>query len=495
MDNQTNERAYAMQPQKYSIPYYFDKSDNIFVYIFLAIGLIYPFWYSGFGSNISRTAWLVLYVAAGIIYFACNKRKLTASGGMLSAALVAFAAVFALNSNYYFSTICGLFVSILIPLWLVELSSSSIGSGRLFSDYINSAFVRPFCNIGAFGKAFAKKGTVAVATGVLLALPVIIIAGVFLSSDAAFGGLIEHLFARRNVFTYIIDIFRLIFGSLVGIYLFLAAYGSLCRRCFGITEMKAIDTEQKLKFIPYITACVTLLLISLLYIAYLFSQSAYFFSAFGNILPAGYGYAEYARQGFFELSAVCFINLIVILVAKTLVTNSGGRTIKAYTIGISAFSLLLGVTVIAKLIMYMRFMGLTMARLTATLLSLIMMMTFITIIICTVLRKGMLKPILIAATIMVLAFSFSNPEYQIARFNIAMYESGKHAEIDVDCLLDDLKGKSYMITLPFIKNNESLKMQYDSHIREYFKLSDRPLKSWSVARLYESAAYADYLKP
>ena len=59
------------------------------------------------------------------------------------------------------------------------------------------------------------------------------------------------------------------------------------------------------------------------YLAYLFSQLAYFVGGFSGILPEGFTRAEYARRGFFEMTCLAGVNLALMTFGVGKVRHSG----------------------------------------------------------------------------------------------------------------------------------------------------------------------------
>lgn len=100
------------------------------------------------------------------------------------------------------------------------------------------------------------------------------------------------------------------------------------------------------------------------YLLYLVSQLAYFFSAFEGILPEGYTQAEYARRGFFEMSALCSINLLMVLVSIGQVRRNPEvpRLTRFLCLFILVFSLVLAACSASKMGLYIGVYGLTRLR-------------------------------------------------------------------------------------------------------------------------------------
>ena len=179
--------------------------------------------------------------------------------------------------------------------------------------------------------------------------------------------------------------------------------------------------------------------ICILYVMFFISQANYFLSAFTNSLPEGFTYADYARQGFFELFAVALINLFV-LCFMSLFSKKAGRektkALKFYSIIISVFTIILIATAMSKMIMYIDNYGLTELRLYTSWFMVLLAVTFVMVIIKQFkFDMQFAKHFSIMFTIMFAILCFSRPEALIARYNIEMYESGYLDELDKNTIL------------------------------------------------------------
>ena len=189
--------------------------------------------------------------------------------------------------------------------------------------------------------------------GLLLAIPALaIILPLLVRSDAAFEGLIG-----RSVLA---NAAELIPTVLFGLMLFLPAYA----RPVALIHDDPEPSPAKPGRFPPVTLHTFLGAVSFVYLLYLFSQLAYFFSAFRGILPEGYTQAEYARRGFFEMCALCSINLLMVIIAIGQVRREPKTPwlTKALCLFILVFSLVLAVCSASKMGMYIGAYGLTRLR-------------------------------------------------------------------------------------------------------------------------------------
>ena len=178
-----------------------------------------------------------------------------------------------------------------------------------------------FGNIGITLKSIfrsgknGKKSISKILLGIACSLPVIFtILPLLMSSDDAFRGMMNSIF--RNTFTSLI---KVIFGTAIALLVIPYGLSLKNNRVAKIkkSKFKGIENVYITSFLSAISAC---------YVLYLFSQLAYFFSAFSGFLPEGeVNYADYARKGFFEMCAISVINLAIVFTAWLLAKKKDGK--------------------------------------------------------------------------------------------------------------------------------------------------------------------------
>lgn len=109
------------------------------------------------------------------------------------------------------------------------------------------------------------------------------------------GGFFNNFFSNIIIFTVSIPFSFLLFGIMSG------AKGRK-RRMTG-------DSGKAAK-VPAAAVCAALTPLIAIYLLFFTCQIPYFLSAFGGVLPDGYSYSEYARQGFLSCAEwLCLIFL------------------------------------------------------------------------------------------------------------------------------------------------------------------------------------------
>ncbi|MBR2418619.1 MAG: DUF4173 domain-containing protein, partial [Clostridia bacterium] len=287
--------------------------------------------------------------------------------------------------------------------------------------------------------------------GAVLSIPVIaIVVPLLIDGDAAFGSVAQTAMDKIElVFEKLFD--GISSGLLVNAFLalFVAPYIYNVMFCFrhGVTDEKRGEKNERyknLRFVPSNVFAGFLGVISLVYVIYLLSQFAYFFSAFTGKLPDGseISVAQYARRGFFEMAAVAVINLGIIGVTVIFAKRNEGeisRMIKAFDLFFCGFTVVLVATSISKILLYIVEMGLTHKRIYVFVADLILLVAFAMIIV-RLFKKNFpyMKVILAFACSVITLMSLVGTDSLIANYNVEMYLRGNLQTVDI-YQLDDMR--------------------------------------------------------
>lgn len=164
----------------------------------------------------------------------------------------------------------------------------------------------PFSDFSCFRKLRTKHQmtkTVYALIGVICAVPILgIVIALLYQADAVFA----H--SLSGMFSFDVPVSRVAGIVFTFAYALLAAYCGIRYLGKGTISAKSRDLR---KLEPMIANTI-LVLISVVYVLFCIIQ---IFSLFlGKMqLPAGYTYARYAREGFFQLLFVCMINVCLVL--------------------------------------------------------------------------------------------------------------------------------------------------------------------------------------
>ena len=273
-------------------------------------------------------------------------------------------------------------------------------------------------------------GITIIPTGIVLAL---------LSYDKGFADLVGKLFdfERFNLFSHIVS---LAFAVPIGMYLYGLYISSTDRKCSDMfTAEKCNMLSDRVKIAPLSTALTAVIPLLAVYVLFFVSQWQYYISGFTGILPLDFSYAEYAREGFFQLCAVSVINLAVIVAVLLFMKKSKASSpiLKLLTVIFSLFTLVLISTAIAKMVMYIRFYGLTQKRVYATWFMVILAVVFIIVALGRFISK--MKTVSLCAVVIVTSFAIlalGNADRLIAQYNVDRYLNGTLQTVDIDAMSD-----------------------------------------------------------
>ena len=235
------------------------------------------------------------------------------------------------------------------------------------------------------------------------------------------------------------------------------------------SNFKGIDSIYLISFLSAI---------SVSYVLYLFSQLAYFFSAFKGFLPEGdITYAQYARKGFFDLCVIAVINLLIVFLALLLAKKENGKvchTIKAIATFISVFTLIIIATAISKMVLYIGTYGMTVLRITTSSFMLFLSIVFISVILRIYINKvNIVKTALITAGVILLLLGTVNVNSVCARYNYESYKAERLEKIDVKGLYElGPEGIPYIVKLTsnedFDVVNETQEYLARAYLYDYF---------------------------
>ena len=415
----------------------FSKKENIFLWLFLASAFLFVDFALFKGFHLGFTvAYAVLFVLSTVFLWKKETRLplFPVACGVISL----FGAVtFTLYDNYLVNALMFFLIAGLYTVYCVGISGTFTqkqGSFKMLADVAKGGLLQPFAHLGdVFGSLKAsterKKRNLSALLGVLVAIPVLVIVVYLLvKSDAAFEGLVGAI--AKNIGLYLLE---LILAAVLLPFLLSFMLG---KKRPAAKSSAAVKTTAR--NIP-IAGCVSFLcVISLTYLIYLFSQLAYFFSAFEGFLPEGYEHtaSAFARRGFFEMFAICVINVTMIAFINAFSRrNEKGKTataIKGMSLFVALFSVLMIATAMQKMRLNISTYGFTANRLLVSMLMLMMLVVFLFFILHIFVPKlSYMQPVILICSCLFVALSFANINALTAQYNIQAYENGTAESLDV----------------------------------------------------------------
>lgn len=360
-------------------------------------------------------------VMIGLLYLVSMKLGLPQKKGTLACYLGAFllagACVWSANETIWFFNIVGILLLLNLSLihqfhedreWGILRYLRKMGELGMLSVFMAG---EPFKGGVTFLKrtrTFKNEKGRNIVVGILIALPLLfLVVGLLSSADLLFGSVTKGIY--EIIFSS--DIFYVsLFACLSALFCFCVIYGS------GYQAAKQQNSDERKKAAAAILVTVLSLLCAV-YLVFCGIQVMYLFAGGWFMLPETFTYAEYARQGFFELLAVTVINLLIMVVAGA--TFEDTRVTRILLTILTACTFCMIGSAGYRMVLYIGAYNLTFLRL-AVLLFLAMDALVLGGMILSVYRKQF--PIfgycVVVVTVCYLVFAYARPDYLIASYHV-----------------------------------------------------------------------------
>lgn len=285
---------------------------------------------------------------------------------------------------------------------------------------------RPFTDMAAYRRMKGKKEkstALYIVIGLCIGIPVFFIVWLLLiSADMIFFHMMETLFYSFNF----ADIFGVIFTVILMFFMCYCIMAFLCKKPFSEEYRARMQAESAL-------AVTIALPLTLLYLVFSGIQIVCLF--LGNINLENYTYAEYARQGFFQLLIVCVINLILVLCGRSYFKESVFLKILLTIMSLCTYIMIASSAF--RMILYVKHYYLTFLRI-FVLWSLVVLFILLTGVIISIYKSRfpLFHYSMAVVTICYLLLSFAHPDYFIAKCSIANMGSSVSDFFDADAYED-----------------------------------------------------------
>ena len=316
--------------------------------------------------------------------------------------------------------------------------------------------------------------------GLVISIPLlIVILALLISADEVFAQILEPI---KEFLGNILSIrfwasayFRILIFVIVCIY-FMAF---ICNILKFDTDTKNKQNGIEIKM-QNITVNTVLTVLNIVYLLFTIVQFTYLFTKIG--VDGSFNYADYARQGFFQLMIVTIINFVIILL-----TNANKRetskAVNIYTKIMNLFLIIFTVVMICssflRMYLYEQEFGYTFLRL----MVFFILATELVLIIPTIAyvftkKVKLLKSYIVIIAIMYALINFSNVDKTIARRNVDRYIANSKLSVSEERSKTDfnyLKRLSIdaipdIVRLCDNTEDESLKLKIRTYLNnEYYK--------------------------
>ena len=285
--------------------------------------------------------------------------------------------------------------------------------------------------------------------GVVLCVPLLAIVVLLLSdADSVFGGYFQNMISAVQTADGAIVLWAAV--------RFLAGTLMLCSLCcfMGLApapeEKPAVPTRTHAAMPATVLAA-----LAAVYLLFAYVQFRYLFFAAG--IPAQ-GYAQYARSGFFQLVAVAFLTLMVVL--PCVCRWPGSRAVRGLAGLVTLLTLVILVSAAWRMALYVQAFGLTILRV-VTLWG----MLALAIALIAALAKALRPRLKIAAPVLMIVaaswvlLNYANINAHIAEYNVRAWEAHPESvRLDVTYLSYSLYPASAPVLEELYKDHPELEL-------------------------------------
>lgn len=450
--------------------------------------------YGGFNLGFAVAAVLCICLTSGYMLLSRCRPKGYALTVLSLCAVIA--AGFGRSDDLFVKLIMLLFLFFGISLGLSLLSEKnrfSPGSIRSLGDGFTTFFR---FGLGKLEPAFrglvqafrhsgkTSRGLGAIALGICIVFPILLlVVPLLIRADAAFDGLVT-LLPDLNLREIIVTLF-------VGAFLFCVLYAL----CVGLVRSEPPEeyTPDPEKGLSSLTVGTVLGAVCFVYLLYLVSQLAYLGGGFSGLLPAQFTLAEYARRGFFEMTALCAINLGIITLCLCVQKKKDPAplTLRLMCLFIGLVTLFLVASASAKMFLYIESYGLTRLRLLTQIIMLFLALsTSVVMVWLLVPRLPYMKVIILLALVIGAVVIWTDVDSTVARCNVDAYLCDQLKHIDVFHLSTLGSGAAEHIARLAEEAEDPAVVQAAKQALSQYTLETGDLRSWNW-----SAAYAQQFIP
>lgn len=177
-----------------------------------------------------------------------------------------------------------------------------------------------------------------------------------------------------------------------------------------------------------------LTLVSVVYLLFSVIQIVFLFLGQGK-LPSDYTYAEYAREGFFELVFIAFVNVALVLLTLGFFRDNLFTRILLTVVSACTYIMIASSTY--KMILYIEQYDLSRQRILALwFLALLAVLLVGVVVLIYKPHFPMFKYLVITVSVFYISLSFSKPDYWIAKYNLSHMKAEDIEYFDIHYVME-----------------------------------------------------------
>ena len=271
--------------------------------------------------------------------------------------------------------------------------------------------------------------------GLLAAIIPTLIVAELLSFDENFRQIIDMILELD--LEWLTDrLIALLFGLPLAFWGFAAFVSSRSRKLSDrMTGKQCSRAADSVRIFPAPLIYATMTPVLLLYVVFFVSQWSYYTSAFYGVLPEGFVFSAYARDGFFRLCAVATLNALALIFVSIFVQRKSRVErvlLRVYSVITALFTLVLIATAFSKMALYISAYGLTLKRVYVSWFMIFMAAGFIYALISQfAVRFRFNLALLLTGALMFVAIAYANVSGIVAGYNADAYLDGRLGSVDI----------------------------------------------------------------
>lgn len=420
----------------------FTTKEAVLSVICFVAGFGFTHFAAGYAGGIWGGVIWLLVGALGAVYVRIKGLPVTKAQWAVFCVAELFCLVPLFCANGLINTLAATFTFFLLGYLGITFSGAEPFGENFVPDLLEGICVRPFVSFDE-GPAAAKKlfknpknckTILYVIVGLFCSLPLsVLVLYLLMWSDTMFADRMKDLYDMLPHFQ-----FRYVLELALAVPVWMYLFGGFA--AMQIKQTGPVFDMRKGRVLPAILGYTTVTPICVFYVMYIAVQFNYFTAAFGGTLPEEYSYSAYARKGFFELCTVAVINLCVIAAMSLFLKRKEDGTpsvaMKVYCTLLSGVTILLIVSVLSKMVLYIKEMGMTPLRVYTSWFMLVLVVLFVLIILAQFRKLQFCRAAFAGFTLMFAVLCFSNVDGMIAKYNVNAYETGKLEKVDFGVLED-----------------------------------------------------------
>jgi len=444
------------------------KYKIIALFIAFFIAFCYDFLFPGpdLGINFSIYVFLIL-IACILLKFSIDKKIANLWSFLFCIPILWYAgsvAVYENNFVHVASPMVSIFLLILFLFWSGVFEKPLRGVKRIlplsffaFMGRFFSKIIYPFKNLFNFNAKTSSK----ILIGLIISLPLILIfGGLFASADLIFREWIKNLFDFQinvhNAWRFVRTIILFLFFCGV-----LSAYGLQKRFLKPLSEK---EQKAKKKKRDHLIANVTLSLLNIFFLIFIFLQIMFLFGDHEVIEKYDISYADYVHQGFYQM---CVIAVFVLIISYMMIRINKSVKFDFMKVLNGVFiiqALIIAASALKRMFLYQEAYGLTVLRFLVWHFIIYIGLILFALLLVILFKKHyrlFVKLALLISIVYLMFMTGVNIQSRVAKENIDRYLSGQDKEIDMEYLFKLSTDVSAQMNR--LKNHDS------QYVRDYYQ--------------------------